>query len=151
MKMLNPYQMQQRKFTIEKVRRYLAKNPMDHFNLIRKQLDIGTGPLRKALNALLLHGDIIRIKLDGRFSNYLFFILRKDYETLDYLNQRMERDRRTLGRESSKDLNELIVMIIRMIIKSKRSVCIEHGISVSQFDRLVEHYPYLQELRMRSG
>jgi len=70
---------------------------------------------------------------------------------LDYVNQRGERDRRILGRESSKDLDELIVMIIRMAGKSKRSVCIEHGISTSQFDRLVEHYPYLQELKRGLG
>jgi len=151
MKMLNPYQIQQRKLTIVKVRGYLAKNPMQHFNLIRKELNIGTGSLRKALIALLLHGDIIRIKLDGRFSNYLFFILKRQYKMVDYVNQRMERDRRTLGRESSMDLDELTVMIIRMASKSKRSVCKEHGISTSQFDRLVKHYSYLQEFKRGLG
>jgi len=111
-------------------------------------MSLGTVSLRRAIIRLLLKGKILKVELGSRYRNYIFFMRKKDQWLYDYVSQAQVRDYKTKGRKKgSLSIDDLKFMLIKMVRKSKRSVCKERGISVSQFNRLVDEYPVLNRVK----
>lgn len=147
----NEYQLQQLEFSERKVLEYLKRSGLPYFNEIRREIGMGTAPLRKALIRLMLKRQIIPINLGRKYKSYLFFLRKEEEWMFNLIDQRMGRKQRIESRKRGIDLEGLTLMLCKTVSKSKRSVCKEHNISVSQFDRLVEYYPYLKEIKNGLG